>query len=171
MRKEKRDFQLIAAALGIMFGALLYLTVPSLAHADPVLSVNAQANGIWVADDARPSDFEVGGGGAASLSPHISAVGGIHYGVAHSYVRGSVGGRFTITDASDPNFSIGLGASYNACSEPRVHPEEWTGDAAVSWRPWPAQLPQVHLVMLGQYGFDTSEASLVAGATYAFRLP
>jgi len=150
--------------------ALLLTTMLLNANAQAVVKVYAGANGIWVADEARPADFELGGSAAASLSPHIAAVGGIWYGVAHSYIRGSAGARYTVTDASDPNFSIGLGGSYHFSSEPAIRPEEFCVEAAIGWKPWP-QLYRVTLVALGAYGLDTSEAHMIAGVRYDIHLP
>lgn len=170
MEQMKKDFWLMTCIIVILAAALFYLTVPKLAHADPVIRTFAGVNGIWIADDARPADFELGANAAASLSPHVSAVGALYYGIQHSYVRGSVGARFTVTDVDNPNFSIGLGGSYNASTEPAIRPEEWCLDAAVGWRPW-VQQPRITLIALGQYGTKTSEASYIAGARYTLQLP
>ena len=149
---------------------LVAMLLASQVQAQAVVKAYAGANGIWVADDARPADFELGGSAAASLSPHIAAVGGLYYGIGHSYVRGSLGARFTVTDTQDPNFSIGLGGSYHFSSEPLIRPEETCVEAAVGWKPWPV-LSRLTLVALGAYGLDTSEAHIIAGARYDIRVP
>lgn len=149
---------------------LMLLAVPALA-AEPVFKVYAAANGIWYDAvelvGALPPDLEVGATGRASLSPNISGVGAAYYGFDNSYTRGSIGVRFTATDANDPNFSIGVGIQRHFSSEPRVRPQEWAPDATIGYRPWPDSMPQAVLVAQGFYGLDSHQASVLVGARYA----
>lgn len=137
------------------------------AQAQNVLKTWVGANGIWYKDEARPSDFEVGGNVAASLSPHISAVGSSYYGFINSYIRGTLGARITATDVADPFFSIGLGLQYHMSSEPKIHAQEWAPDVSIGWIPWRDRLPAVSLVALAYYGLTTNQAYATVGARYA----
>lgn len=149
-----------------VFLALLLL-FPSIAAAQtPVLKAFLGANAIWFNDEARPTDFEVGATGRASLSKHISGVGAVFYGVDNSYLRGSLGARVTATDVDDPNFSVGLGVQRHFSSEPDIRTEEWAADASIGWRAWPENLPRWILVAQGTYGLSTSEASVLVGVRY-----
>lgn len=152
-----------------VFLSLAALLWASVAGAEPVLKAFAGVNGVWYQSEsaALPSDFEVGANLRASLSPHISGTGALYYGVNRSYVRGSVGPRFTITDVLDQNFSIGLGLSYHFSSEASIRPEEWAPDVSVGWRPWPLA-PKVILVAQSSYGLDTNQLAILAGVRYAF---
>lgn len=149
---------------------LFLLLFPAVCHADPVFKVFAGANGVWFDENAKPSDIEIGGNARASLSEHFSAVGGAYYGFDNSYLRGSLGARLTATDANDPNFSLGLGLGYQACSEPKLRPEEWVTDVSVGWRAWPEKLPKVILIAQGSYGLDQKDAMLVIGARYELQV-
>jgi hypothetical protein len=132
-----------------------------------VVRVFAGANGVWYGGDlALPEDFEFGTNAAASLSPHISAVGGIYYGLEHSYLRGSIGARVTATDVQDQDFSIGVGVQYHASTEPVIRPEEWAGDVSVGWRPYPQNMPRVILVGQGWYGFESEQLGGLVGVRY-----
>lgn len=121
-------------------------------------------NGAWYDEEAYPSDFEVGGTARASLQPHLSLVGATFYGVNESYLRGSLGARYTVTDVDNPNFSIGVGAQYNVSSEPAVRPEEWTGDVSLGLRPWLADMAWLILIGQGSFGFDTGKMVAYVGA-------
>ena len=145
---------------------LALLALPAAAHADQVIKAYAGVNGIWIDDQARPSDFEAGGNLRTSLSPHISLVGGAYYGFGHSYLRGSVGARITATDVDDPNFSVGVGLQYHASSEPAVRSEGWAPDVTIGWRPQPVQWPAVVLIAQGSYMSSQNEAVLIAGVRY-----
>lgn len=150
--------------------ALLFLCVAlRCASADPVITPSLGANVVTFDKQSRPSDFELGGTGALSVSPHISAVAGAWYGVGRTYLRGSIGARITATDVQNENFSIGLGAQYNGSSDPDLRPEGWDGDATIGWRPYPDRMPNVALVAQGAYLFTTQEAQMTLGIRYALR--
>lgn len=144
---------------------LAVLALPALA-AEPVLKAAVGANGLWYDGQVTksPSDFELGTSARASLSPHISAVGELFYGVNRSYLRASAGPRFTATDADNPNFSIGLGIQYHFSSEASIRPEEWAPDIKLGWRPWPVKAPKVVLNVQSGYGLDSKQVSVLAGA-------
>lgn len=145
--------------------AALLLAAP--AHAGIVWRAAAAANAItFDAVAPKPNDVEVGGNLAASLQPHISAVGALAYGFDHSYLRGSVGARFTASNVDDPNFSVGLGMAYHVSSEPGIRPEGWAPDASIGWRPWPVDAPRVNLILQGQYQLEANQASAIMGVRY-----
>lgn len=147
-----------------IIAALVLAAAPALGS--PIVKVYAGAQGAWFDDAARPSDFEAGANGRASLSPHIDLVASTYYGFSHSYLRGSGGVRITATDVDDPNFSIGLGLQYQASSEPAIRAEEWAPDVSIGWRPWPLDLPKVVLIGQGSYGLTSNQANIVAGVRY-----
>jgi len=146
---------------------LLALAAPAFA-AEPVATLALGANGYWSQGDLDyPPDFELGSNGAASLSPHISAVGGLYFGLGESYLRGSFGARFTATDVNDPNFSIGIGIQYHASSEPDKRPDRtWAPDVSLGWRPSPVNMPRVVLIAQAGYGLKDEQGWLLAGARY-----
>ena len=135
-----------------------------------VVSLYAGVNGTWLDGPAVafPSDFEAGGRAAASLSPHISVGSSVFYGFRNSYVRWEVGPRITVTDVDNPNFSVGLGASYHGGSEVSVLPEEWIADASFGWRP-SDKFPRFIVIGQGGYGFTTSKARAILGLRW--RIP
>ena len=155
----------------IAFGIMLALaSTMECAHAaEPVIQAYVGANGAWYNDDARPSDFELGGNGVVSLSPHIDLVGAAYFGVHHTYLRGSAGVRFTATDPEDKHFSVGLGIQRHVSSEPAIRSEEWVADVTVGIVPWPATRPQFGLIGQGGYGMDTGEAHALVGARWTIR--
>ena len=154
---------------------LCLLLLPATAQAQSlvrfadVVRFSAGIQGAWYDEEAFPSDFEIGGTVAASLQPHISAVGGAFYGVGETYLRGSLGGRYTVTDVDNPRFSVGLGASYHGGSEPSVLPEEWVADASFGWRP-AASITRLIVVGQGGYGFTTSKARGLLGLRWQLPL-
>lgn len=150
-----------------LIALFLTLAAPAMAQGQEVIKFALGANGAWYDNEARPTDFELGGNAAASFTPHLSAVGAAYYGLEHSYLRGSVGFRITSTDVNDPDFSVGIGFQYHASSDPAVRAEEWAPDVTVGWRAWPEQLPRVVLVGQASYGMDTNQAALLVGARYA----
>jgi hypothetical protein len=139
------------------------------AHAgDLVVMPYIGANAIsFDANSHLPSDFEAGGGGSASLSPHITGVGSVWYGFGRTYLRGSGGFRVTATDVNDPNFSIGLGIQYQASTKPALRPNEWAPDVSIGWRPWPTQAPKVTLGAQASFGLNSNTAALLLGVRYA----
>ena len=144
--------------------AALVLWVSPVA-AEEVVKIHAGANVVWFDDMAKPSDVELGGTVGASLSQHISIVGGAWFGIDKSYLRGTVGPRITVSDPANKDLSIGLGFEYQASSEPVTRSEEWTGLATIGLRPWP-QVPQVVIGAQAGYGMDTGDASLLVGVRY-----
>lgn len=153
-------------AVLVLVGAWMF---PAKCRGDEIVKAYAGVNGIWfdsAAPSVYPSDFELGGTLRASLSPHLSLVGGAWYGIEHSYIRGSIGARVTATDVEDRNFSVGFGIQRHASSEPSVRPEEWAPDASVGWKPYPYQMPRVVLVAQGSYGLTSGQASALAGVRY-----
>lgn len=152
---------------GLIVAALLLCATPL--YADEIVYQAAFAGqGVWFNHEALPSDFEAGVAGSASLSPHISAVGSALFGFEHSYVVGTAGLRFTVTDAENRNFGIGVGLERRFSSEPVLRPEEWTGKVAAGWRPWPQTSPRVSLIASADYGLDSDQASVAAGIRYKF---
>lgn len=133
------------------------------ALADPVVKVYAGVNTASF-QGGFPSDFELGGTARASLSDHLSLVGGTFYGFGGSYLRGSAGVRVTATDVNDPNFNVGFGISYQASSEPTLRPQEWCPEVVVGYR-----LPAYSKVIIGaqgSYGLNSRSAMLVLAARY-----
>lgn len=148
----------------------LGLAVPAAAE-ESVVKLFAGLNGIWYQGPGGvPSDVEAGGTARASLSPHLSLVGGAFWGFQNSYVRGSAGVRLTATDVQNPNFSVGLGLEYQASSEPALRPQEWAGTVTVGWRPLPEKLPRVVLGVQGITGLDSRQIALVAAIRYQLPL-
>ena len=151
----------------ILVAALL--CVACSAFAEPVLTPYIGANSISYNGNI-PSDLEIGGGGATSLSPHISAVGGAWYGLGHTYLRGTLGARVTASDVNDPNFSIAVGGQYNASSKPAIRQQGWDGDVTLGWRPYPERWPQGALIAQGAYMFaEPNPVYLTLGIRYALR--
>ena len=150
-----------------------FMLVMALAVATPALAdgivyqAAAGASAIWFDNNARPSDVEASLNGSASLSPHISAVGSVAFGFDHSYLSGAAGLRFTVTDALDRNFGVGLGIQRHMSSEPALRPEEWAPDVAIGWVPWPKS-PRVSLVGIGSYGLASNLATASVGIRYRF---
>lgn len=153
--------------LGKLLMLLVFLTCfAAQVRAENVIRAYVGANGIWYEDEVRPSDFEATGNVRASLSPHISLVGGAFYGVEHSYLRGSAGVRLTATDVNDPNFSVGVGLQYHASSEPAVRPEGFAPDVSIGWRPRPETWPAIIFVGQGAYLTEVDEMFFVLGVRY-----
>jgi hypothetical protein len=168
-RKMKWPFRILMA---VMFAALCFTTPGSAADLKDVVRVYGGINGVWFDGPATafPSDFEGGGRATASLSPHVSVGSSVYYGFRNSYVRWEVGPRITVTDAEDPNFSVGLGAAYHGGSEPSVLPQEWVADASFGWRVAPVAFPRLIVVGQGGYGFTTSRARGILGLRWLIPL-
>lgn len=148
---------------GLILAALL-LASPAIAQTRDVVAINAGANLVSF-DGTLPSDFELGGTARASLSAHLSLVGGVFFGIDNSYARGSFGGRVTATDVTNPDFSVGFGIQYQASSEPAIRPEEWAPDVTVGWKPFP-DLPKVTVGASGSYGLESNTAMLTLAVRY-----
>jgi hypothetical protein len=156
--------KILALAVTLLSVAALSLNT---AQADPVLTPYLGLNAVAFDGASKlPSDFEAGGGGSISLSPHISAVGGAWYGLGESYLRANIGGRITVSDVNEPNLSMGVGVSYNASSKPSVRPQELCGDAVIGWRPYPQTAPKVTLGASASYGFESTHAFLTLAVRY-----
>jgi opacity protein-like surface antigen len=150
----------------ILLVMALIVAVPAVAD-EIVYQAALGASAIWFDNEARPSDIEGSVNGSASLSPHISAVANAAFGFDHSYVSGAAGLRFTVTDAKDKNFSVGLGIQRHMSSEPALRPEEWAPDVSIGWRPWETS-PRVSLVAVSAYGLDSNTATVSVGVRYKF---
>lgn len=158
-----------AVLIGLVFGALDAVV----ARADSAYwQTGATVRGIWFTGDNIPFKADIEGGGvlSASLSPHISAVGSAAYGFSNAYVRGSAGARFTASDVTNPNLSVGLGIQYHVSSKTALQPNEWAPDASVGVKPWPAKWPNWTLTALGWYGLQSNRGAVDAGVTYRFSL-
>jgi hypothetical protein len=141
------------------------------AQGKPVTNLYAGANGIWFSNGtAEKADVEAAGNASMSLSPHLSAVGSVDYGFAHSYIRSSAGARVTASDVQNPDFSIGLGIQYHFSSVEWMRPNEWAPDASFGWRPWPGQYPRISLTGLAWYGLESQKAACNLGVRYKFSI-
>lgn len=171
MRSNVLETLAFGAAL-FMLAALIALAVlafPAAASTNGVVAAHVGANGVWFVDaDPYQADVEAAGTLSASLSPHVSLVGGAEWGVCNSYVRGQAGARITVTDVNDPNFSIGVGAQYRMASKAVLRPNEWAADVSLGYRPFPVEYPRLSLVAQGWYGFDTHRAGALVGARWRF---
>jgi hypothetical protein len=149
----------------------LAAVAPAAASTNGVMNAYLGASGAWFANaDPSQGDLELTGNLSASLSPHISAVGGMAWGTCNSYLRGSAGGRITVTDANNPDFSIGVGAQYRVASKEELRPNEWATDVSIGYRPFPVDWPRLTLVGQGWYGFTTQKAGAQVGARWRFPL-
>jgi hypothetical protein len=129
-----------------------------------VFGVGAQ--GAWL-DTADNGDFEATGRAALSVTPHISAVGGVAYGFSGTYLRESIGVRVTATDVNDQTFSVGVGISRHFRSEPGGL-QEWAGETAIGWKP----LANSSFVVtaLAAYGIDTHTPFVTAGVIFPVKI-
>ena len=156
--------QLVQTVLLALLILGVYAIGASLAHAEPVVQFALGANGVWYDSGAPyPNDVEVGSNASVSLSQHISAVGSAYYGINQSLLSGDAGGRVTVTDADNQNFSIGLGATYQMSSEADKRPQEWIATAVAGWRPWPVSQPRASLILRADRGFDSKSAAIKVG--------
>ena len=146
-----RYTKLVTAAL--LLGTLLALVIIGTARAEGpanTTSFGAGVAGVWFDGPEAPGPtLEATGRGAMSLSPHISLVGSAAWGLTGTYIRTTVGGRFTVSDADNPDFSVGLGVQYHSASVASLRPNEWCPDATVGLRPWPARWPAMTLTATG----------------------
>lgn len=158
----------------LSFLLLVALASPALAQSDlsHIVKLAAGVNAAWFTgpETSFPSDIEACGNAAMSLSPHLSLVGDAAYGFDHSYFRGSGGARVTVTDTENPNFSVGLGISYHAASEPGVRPNEWCPEAAVGWLPFAERWPALSAVAKAGYGLKEKGSFAQAGLRWKIKL-
>lgn len=161
-------------AVGIIVGTLLACGIIANCRAEGLANTTSLAaglSGVWYDGlDAPGPDLEASGHGAMSLSPHLSVVGSLGFGLTESYLRSAVGIRITATDVDNPDFSVGLGIQYRNASIASLGPSEWAPDASVGLRPWPAKLPAVTLVGQGFYGLASGRAGCSAGVRYRFNI-
>lgn len=153
----------------VMLSALLALPAQAARFSD-VVRFSVGANSAWLdgPGSAFNAEGEVGGTVAASLSPHISAVGGLHYGISESYLRWNGGFRVTATDVDNQNFNVFLGMRYRDGSEASVRPGEWEADAGFGWRPAPDALPNIVLGVDSGVGLRSNRSLTVAAIRYVF---
>lgn len=159
--------RIILAAL-----AALTLTASSaLAAPADALRLYAGANGVWLDGPGSgfPADFEASGTAAVSLSPHLTATGGLYYGLSHSYLRGDGGVRVTATDVSNPNFDVFLGLDYRGGSINAVQPSEWAPYAGIGWRPNPARWPALTVGAKSSLGLSSNRT--VSTVAVRYQLP
>lgn len=170
---SQRGFMRTSALATTLAVLILVAALVTIGHAQTpgydgppgVFSLKLAGNGVWFEGPktAFPADAEAGLQGAASLSPHLAAVGSALYGLTHAYVRYTVGARVTATDVADPNFSIGFGVQYHGYSKAEMRPNEWAPDASVGWKPVPKDHPQLTLVAQGWYGLKSERAGGLLG--------
>ena len=168
MRYKNLLYVILAAAALLALGKVAICRADGLAN---TTSLYAGANGVWFDGANAPGPtLEAAGNASMSLSPHLSLVGAVGFGLTKTYVRSSGGIRVTATDVDDPNFSVGLGVQYHASSVKELGRSEWCPDVSVGLRPWPQKWPAISLTALGWYGLDSKSAGCDAGARYAFHL-
>ena len=174
LRNLKRKLPILMLTLAIPVAAQavepLYGAAAYAANAWQALSVGVGGGGVWVDEGGGPAfrDVEAGLSGAVSLTPHVSIVGSVNYGVDRSYVRGSGGARITATDANDPTFSVGVGISRHYVSEPGSGLDEAAAEAAIGWKPLANS--RVILAGLAAYGIDTGRRSFSVKAIVPLKL-
>ena len=157
-----------AALLVALFSVLgVSLNSPAMAQGEIVYQAGLGASAIWFDDEAKPSDVEASIHGSAAPSGHISAVAMAAFGFDHSYVRGSAGLRFRVSDAANPRLGMAIGIQRHMSSEPELRPEEFAADVSMGWKPWP-QSPRVSLNGIATYGLDSNLATIALGVRYRF---
>jgi hypothetical protein len=160
-----------AVLFGIVALLALAAVAPSHASTNGVMNAYVGANGAWFTNaDPYQGDLELTGNLSASLSPHISAVGGMAWGTCNSYLRGSAGVRITATDVNDQDFSIAVGAQYRIASKEELRPNEWATDVSIGYRPFPVDWPRLTLIGQGWYGLTSQKAGALVGARWRFPL-
>lgn len=134
-----------------------------------VIRLHLGVNSAWFDGPTTsvPNDIELGANASASLSPHLSAVGGAYYGTRNVYARWSAGARVTVTDVDNPDFSVGLGAQYHGGNYDEVLPEEWMADASFGWRPFPNAMHRLVVVGQAGHGLSTSKSRAILGLRYS----
>ena len=149
---------------------LSVLAVPAQA-ASPwqALTVGIGGGGVWVDEGAGPAfrDVEAGLAAAVSLTPHVSVIGSVNYGVDRSYVRGSGGVRLTATDVEDQTFSVGVGISRHYVSDPGSGMDEAAAEGAIGWKPLANS--RIYLTGLAAFGIDTGRRAFSAKVVVPFK--
>lgn len=161
----------ILIALALAAAAACFLA-PAAASTEPAFHVAAGANGAWLDGPgaAWPADLEGGCKAWSSLSPHISAVGGLWYGFSHSYIRYDGGLRLTTSDVLNPNFNTFLGILARGGSTSAVGPTELAPDAGFGVKPIPEAWPNVTLTGDASYGLTSKRALVTLGVRYTIPL-
>ena len=154
----------------VVSGLLSGIVLAHTASADAVYSAYVGGGGAWLDGPASafPADVEASGRLAASLSPHISAVGGLDYGFTHSYARYHGGARVTTMDVMNPDFNTFLGIEYRGGSKPEVGPSEWAPEAGFGWRAFKSNWPRLLLTGDAGYGLTSKRVLVSLGIRYAF---
>ena len=149
---------------------IIMVTSANAASVWQAASFGVGGSGVWVDEGGAPAfrDVEGVGTAAVSLTPHISVVGAVAYGVDRSYVRGSGGVRLTATDVNNPDFSVGVGVSRHYVSEPESGLDEAAAEAVVGWKP----LAQSKWILGGSavYGLDTGRRRFSVSLIWPFKL-
>lgn len=150
--------------------AALFSVPAQAAKFSEVVSFAVGANAAWLhgPDAGWAVEPEVGGGAHASLSPHISLVGGAYYGLTESYLRWAGGVRVTATDVDNRNFNVFIGLRRRGGSEASVRPDEWEADAGFGWRPSPEAFPRIVLGVDSGVGLKSNRSLTVAAIRYTF---
>lgn len=158
--------------------AAMVISMPARAGVLDSLTVEVGAQGAWwdspggascrrCDDGDNPGnsmrDVEAVGAAALGLTSRIAITGGIMYGFAQSYLRGSTGLRLTATDG----FSLSLGAERHFRSEDGPM-DEWAGTGAIGWRP--VSTSDVVIRAGASFGFETSRRLIFAGAMIPLRI-
>lgn len=159
-----RKLILQAAVLAAIIAGCILLCGPARSAPADALRLYAGANVVWLDGPGAewPADFEASGNLSASLSPHITATGGLAYGFSHSYLRWDGGARITATDASNPDFDLCLGIEYRGGSISAVQPSEWAPYAGLGWRPSPVRWPALTIGAKSSLGLtsDRTQSTL-----------
>jgi hypothetical protein len=151
----------------ILIAALMLIAVS--AHAatfKDAIGLGAGAQVVWFNSHVFNYDTEAAGKAAFSVTPHISLVGSAGYGLGQKYGRAKAGARFTVTDANDPNFSVGVGFERQWWSKDSFGASEWVSDVSVGWK----TLPWAVLTAQGAYGVTSKEVVTAVGLTVPFKL-
>lgn len=157
------------ALLAAIIGACVLLAQPARSAPADALRLYAGANAAWLDGPgaAFPVDVEGAGTAAASLSPHLTLVGGLAYGFSHSYLAWDGGVRVTATDAANKDFDMFLGIEYRGGSTAAVQPSEWASYAGVGWRPNPARWPNLTLGAKSSLGLTSDRTRTLVAVRYA----
>lgn len=156
------------AFLGLLF--LLVAAPVQAAGLWDAAALGFGGQGSWSDQGSTPAlnEFEAVGKGALSITPHVSVVGSVAYGVNQPYIRSSIGARITATDVTDDTFSVGVGASRWFVNDPADALDEWAVEAAVGWKPltrWP-----VLVTGLAAIGVDSGRRTFLAGLILPIKL-